>query len=205
VVIIDEAYHHFSPDESSIDMVAADQDVIVMRTFSKIYGMAGLRAGFLIAKPELQARLANDGPGINSRFGAGTISLTTAKAATASLADPNLVPARRKINADIRANTLEWMDKNGYTYYPGSQANFFMVDVKRPGKEFMAQMLQENVAIGRSWPAMPNYVRVTVGTNKEMDKFMGAFVKCMDKAPGTVNGASLYMPEYHIPTELYRG
>lgn len=202
VVIVDEAYHHFSTDESCIDLVSQDQDVIVMRTFSKIYGMAGLRAGFLIAKPELQAKLANVGPGINSRAGAGTISLMTAKAATASLADPTLVPTRRKINSDIRANTLEWMDKNSYVYMPGSQANFFMVDVKRPGREFAALMQKENVYIGRTWAAMPTYVRVTVGTQEEMDKFKVAFKKAYETAPLS---ASAYLENFvESPSELNR-
>ena len=80
----------------------------------------------------------------------------------------------------------------------------FMVDVKRPGREFQAAMLKENVAIGRTWAAMPNYVRVTVGTKQEMSKFESAFVKCMDMPPGAVNGASLHMPEFHVPSELYR-
>jgi histidinol-phosphate aminotransferase len=82
----------------------------------------------------------------------------------------------------------------------------FMVDVKRPGKEFQAAMLKENVAIGRTWSAMPNYVRVTVGTKAEMEKFQTAFVKCMDMPPGAANGAaSLHLPEFHVPSELYRG
>ena len=82
----------------------------------------------------------------------------------------------------------------------------FMVDVKRPGREFQQAMLKENVAIGRTWSAMPNYVRVTVGTKDEMQKFQTAFVKCMDTPPGAVNGAAeLFVPEYHVPSELYRG
>src|SRR5277367_1126328 len=70
VVVIDEAYHHFSTDESSIDLVAADQDVIVLRTFSKVYGMAGMRGGFFIAKPDLQAKLSKIGTGVTGN-GAG--------------------------------------------------------------------------------------------------------------------------------------
>ena len=138
VVIVDEAYHHFSNDESMIDYVAKDQDLIVMRTFSKIYGMAGLRAGFFIGKPELQAKL-DIGPGV-SRNGSGSVSMATAHACTASIEDKDLIPTRRKINADIRADTLEFLEKNGYKYYAGSQANFFMVDVKRPGREFASLM-----------------------------------------------------------------
>jgi histidinol-phosphate aminotransferase len=203
VVIIDEAYHHFSNDESCIDLVAQDKDVIVMRTFSKIYGMAGLRAGFAVARPDLIERF--DRVGGPSRSLA-SISITSAAAARASLQDKDLVPLRKKINSDIREETLEFLTKHGYKIVPGSQGNMFMVDVKRPGREFQAAMLKENVAIGRTWSAMPNYVRVTVGTKSEMEKFQTAFVKCMDMPPGAANGAAaLHMPEFHVPSELYRG
>jgi histidinol-phosphate aminotransferase len=203
VVIIDEAYHHFSDDESCIDLVAQDKDVIVMRTFSKIYGMAGIRAGFAVARPDLIERFDNVGGPSRSL---ASISITSAAAARASLQDKDLVPLRKKINSDIRAETLEFLTKHGYKIVPGSQGNMFMVDVKRPGKEFQSAMLRENVAIGRTWSAMPNYVRVTVGTKAEMEKFQAAFVKCMDTPPGTANGAAaLHLPEFHIPSELYRG
>jgi histidinol-phosphate aminotransferase len=203
VVIVDEAYHHFSTDESCIDLVAKDKDIIVLRTFSKIYGMAGIRAGFAVAKPELLAKFSAVSPAGRSL---ASISIVSAAAVTASLKDNDLVPLRRKINGDIRSETLEFLTKKGYKIVPGSQANMFMVDVKRPGREFGTSMIQENVAIGRSWPIMPNYVRVTVGTKDEMAKFQTAFVKCMDKSPATANGAAeLYVPEYHAPSELYRG
>jgi histidinol-phosphate aminotransferase len=203
VVIIDEAYHHFSDDESCIDLVAQDKDVIVMRTFSKIYGMAGLRAGFAVARPDLIERFKDVGGPSRSL---ASISITSAAAARASLQDKDLVPLRKKINSDIRSETLEFLTKHGYKVVPGSQGNMFMVDVKRPGREFQMAMLKENVAIGRTWSAMPNYVRVTVGTKAEMDKFQTAFVKCMDTPPGTVNGAAaLRLPQFHVPSELYRG
>ena len=203
VVIIDEAYHHFSNDESCIDLVAQDKDVIVMRTFSKIYGMAGLRAGFAVARPDLIERFGTVGGPSRSL---ASISITSAAAARVSLQDKDLVPLRKKINSDIRSETLEFLTKHGYKIVPGSQGNMFMVDVKRPGKEFQSAMLKQNVAIGRSWPAMPNYVRVTVGTKSEMEKFQTAFVKCMDMPPGAANGAAeLHLPEFHVPSELYRG
>jgi histidinol-phosphate aminotransferase len=202
VVIVDEAYHHFSNDESVIDQVAADQDVIVLRTFSKIYGMAGIRAGFAVARPDLLAKFADVAAPARSL---ASISITSAAGARASLQDKDLVALRRKINTDTRNDTLEFLTKKGYKIVPGSQANMFMVDVQRPGTDFKNSMLKENVAIGRSWPAMPNYVRVTVGTPDEMKKFQTAFVKCMDQTHTTM-GASLYMPEqYHVPSELYRG
>lgn len=200
VVIVDEAYFHFSNDESVVPLVATEKDLIVTRTFSKIYGMAGLRAGIVIAHPDLLAKFDNVAPGARQL---ASISITSAAGARASLEDKGLVPLRRKINADIRHDTLEFMDKHGYKTIPGSQANFFMVDVQRPGKEFQAAMLKNNVAIGRTWAALPTYVRVTVGTKPEMEKFQTAFVKCMDKAPSTAN-AYLEEPEFHIPTELFR-
>jgi histidinol-phosphate aminotransferase len=199
VVIVDEAYHHFSTDDSMIDYVAKDDDLIVMRTFSKIYGMAGLRAGFFIGKPELQDKLQTLGPTVG-RNGSASVSMATAHAATCSVQDKDLIPTRRKINGDIRADTLAWLEKNNYKYYPGSQANFFMVDVKRPGREFSALMQKEDVFIGRTWPAMPNYVRVTVGTADEMKKFQTAFKKAYETAPSS---AHLDLP-YTAYSELDR-
>ena len=203
VVIIDEAYHHFSNDESSISFVSDDKDVIVLRTFSKIYGMAGIRAGLAIARPDLLQKFSTVAPAVRSL---ASISIVSAAAARASLQDKDLVPLRRKINGDIREETLAFMSKKGYKVLPGSQANFFMVDVGRPGAEFHKSMLEEKISIGRTWASLPNMVRVTVGTKDEMAKFQTAFVKCMDKKPDTANGAaSLYLPEYHVPSELYRG
>ncbi|MDE1177885.1 MAG: pyridoxal phosphate-dependent aminotransferase [Edaphobacter sp.] len=201
VVIVDEAYFHFSDHESVLDQVAADKDIIVLRTFSKIYGMAGLRAGYAAGRPDLLAKFNTVAAPARSL---ASISITSSAAARASLLDKDLVSLRRKINSDVRAETLEFLTKKGYKIVPGSQANMFMVDVKRPGRAFQMQMMKENVAIGRTWAAMPNYVRVTVGTKDEMAKFETAFVKCMDQAPGTVNGAELHLPEHYVPSELHR-
>jgi histidinol-phosphate aminotransferase len=197
IVIVDEAYHHFSDHEPMVDQVIADKDIIITRTFSKIYGMAGLRAGLLIAKPELQAKLAELGPAV-TRNAASEVSMATALACLACIKDEGLIPTRRKINTDIRETTLAWLDKKGYKYYPGSQSNFFMVDVKRPGREFAALMQKEDVYIGRTWAAMPKYVRVTVGTAPEMKKFQTAFAKVYDTAASV---AHLDLP-YTAPSEL---
>ena len=203
VVIVDEAYHHFSTDDSCIDLVAADKDVIVLRTFSKIYGMAGLRAGFMIAKPELQGKVRMIGTAAGTGTGMGSVAISTAAACTAGLKDASLIPARRKINKDIRENVLEWMDKNGYPYMKGSQANFFQADVKRPGKEFSALMTADHVHIGRTWAAMPNYVRVTVGTQEEMEKFKVAFKRAYETAP-LPKSAYLHLPDHYSELDFRR-
>jgi histidinol-phosphate aminotransferase len=202
MVIVDEAYHHFSNDESCIDLVGQDQDIIVMRTFSKIYGMAGLRAGLAFARPDYFQKFRTVSPMAASL---ASISFTSAAGANAALKDKDVVPQRRKINADIRSETLEFLTKGGYTILPGSQTNFFMVDVKRPGGEFQRTMLEEKVAIGRTWPVMPNYVRVTVGTREEMAKFQTAFVKCMNLPCDPVSATSRLDTPALNPSELHRG
>ncbi|MGI4853998.1 MAG: aminotransferase class I/II-fold pyridoxal phosphate-dependent enzyme [Janthinobacterium lividum] len=199
IVIVDEAYHHFSDQDSVIDMVAADKDVIVLRTFSKIYGMAGVRAGFAFGRPDLLARFETVTP--NDRQ-IGSISLTSAAAAAASLNDKQLVPLRRKINKDTLDDTLAFLSKGGYKFVPNPQANMFMVDVKRPGAEVQHAMIGEKVAIGRVWPIMPTYVRVTVGLPEEMKKFQVAFHKVMNEPTKPM---AAHLDRFDIPHELNRG
>ena len=170
ILLVDEAYIHFSEGTPSLDLVKADKDLIVLRTFSKVYGMAGLRCGFAIARPDLLAKIQT--------YGMNSMPILAVAAATSSLQTPDLVPQRRKINTDIRTSVFEWMASNNYKFIP-SQTNCFMVDTGRPGKEVMTAMAQHNVYIGRVWPVWPTYVRITVGTRTEMDKFQVAFKEVM--------------------------
>jgi histidinol-phosphate aminotransferase len=170
IVLLDEAYIHISGDRMCSDLVAQDKDVIILRTFSKIYGLAGIRAGAALARPDLMAKLAG--------HSAGALPITAMAAGIASLKSKNVVPERRKIIADIRNDVFAWMDKHHFSYVP-SVSNKFMVDVKRPGREVQDAMLAEKVSIGRVWPSWPTHVRVTVGTQEEMEKFKAAFLKVM--------------------------
>jgi histidinol-phosphate aminotransferase len=170
VVMVDEAYTHISGAPFNTDLVAKDNDVMVLRTFSKIYGMAGLRAGAAIARPDLIEKMAG--------FSAGMLPITGMAAASASLEQKTLVPERRKAIGDVRNDTLAFLAKNNFHYVP-SVSNCFMVDTKRPGNEIVMAMRKEKVYIGRVWSAWPTYVRVTVGTQEEMNKFKAAFVKVM--------------------------
>src|SRR5947209_12437951 len=175
VVLVDEAYIHFADGaDTAIDLVKANQDVIVLRTFSKIYGMAGLRCGFAIARPDLLAKLEHCG-------GWSALPITAVAAATASLKHEHLVADRKLINSTVRQKTFDWLSRNGYSYVP-SQTNFFMVDTKRPAKEVIDAMAAKNVFIGRIWPAWPTYARITVGTQAEMDAFTPAFDAVMKNA-----------------------
>ncbi|HWY20407.1 MAG TPA: pyridoxal phosphate-dependent aminotransferase [Candidatus Acidoferrum sp.] len=171
IVMVDEAYLHFCDAPSTLDLVKAGKDVVVLRTFSKTYGMAGLRCGFAVARPDLLEKIMD-------RAGWNFMPITALVAASASLKDPRLVPERRRINASIRQETFQWLDRNGYSYIP-SESNCFLLDTKRPGKQVIDAMAQQNVFIGRIWPVMPNCVRITVGTHDEMQQFQSAFQKVM--------------------------
>jgi histidinol-phosphate aminotransferase len=171
VVMVDEAYIQFCDAPSTIDLVKAGKDIILLRTFSKIYGMAGLRCGFAIARPDLLKKVAE-------AAGWNFMPITAVVGASASLKDSTLVADRKRINATIRQETFEWLDRNGYSYTP-SEANFFLLETKRPGKEVIDAMAKQKVYVGRIWPVMPTWVRVTVGTQEEMAQFQAAFHKVM--------------------------
>ena len=174
IVLVDEAYIHFSDATSVVDLVRADKDVILLRTFSKLFGMAGLRCGLALGRPDLLDKMYNYG-------GGNFMPVTACAAASASLKHSTLVPERKKINSAIRTRVFQWLDSNGYSYIP-SQSNCFMLDTKRPAKEVIDAMAKQNVFIGRVWPLMPTYSRITVGTQAEMDQFQAAFKKVMTGA-----------------------
>ena len=174
VVMIDEAYIHFSDAPSTLDLVKADKDVLVLRTFSKIYGMAGLRCGAVFGKPDLIEKVDKYG-------GWNFMPITALVAATASLKDAQLVPERKRINSEVRGRVFGWLDSNGYSYVP-SQSNCFMLDTKRNGKDVIEAMAAQHVHIGRIWPVWPTHVRITVGTASEMDQFQVALKKVMTSA-----------------------
>jgi histidinol-phosphate aminotransferase len=99
-------------------------------------------------------------------------------AATASLKSKGLVPERRKIIAGVRENVFEFLDKHNFQYVP-SVSNKFMVNVNRPGGQIIEALRNEKIYIGRVWPSWPTYVRVSIGTQDEMNKFKTAFLKVM--------------------------
>jgi histidinol-phosphate aminotransferase len=170
VIMIDEAYYHLAGISPCTDMVAADKDVIVLRTFSKIYGMAGIRAGAAIGRPDLLEKMG--------AFMAGALPTTAMGAANASLKVKTLIPERREKIKIIREDTLAFLDKHGFKTVT-SVSNKFMVDTKRPAQDVIMAMRKEKVYIGRPWPVWPTYVRVTVGTQDDMNKFKSAFLKVM--------------------------
>lgn len=170
ILLVDEAYIHLSDAPDTLDLVRAGKDLIVLRTFSKVYGMAGIRCGLAVGRPDLLAKL--------QPFGMNAMPITGSAAANVSLLETELVPTRKKIIADTRNQTFDWLQTNGYKFIP-SVSNCFMIDTGRDGKGVIAAMQAKNVYIGRTWPIWPNYVRITVGTPAEMAKFQTAFKEVM--------------------------
>ncbi len=170
VTMIDEAYTHIAGAPFNSDLVAADKDVVILRTFSKIYGCAGLRAGAALARPDLQAKIGG--------FSITMMPITGMAAASASLEVKSLVPERRKYIADVREGVFEFLEKHGFGYVK-SVSNCFMLDVGRPGGDIVAGLRREKVYVGRTWPVWPNHVRVTVGTREEMAAFQAALLQVM--------------------------
>jgi histidinol-phosphate aminotransferase len=147
----------------------------VLRTFSKVYGMAGLRCGLALGRPDLLAKL--------KAFGQNAMPITGAAAARASLLDAALVPERKKIIGDVRSETISWLRAKGFKVIGESESNCFMIDTGRNGRAIMAAMKARKVYIGRTWPIWPNAVRISVGTAEEMAAFKTAFAAVMAIPP----------------------
>jgi histidinol-phosphate aminotransferase len=185
ILVIDEAYVHFSGRENmSTDLVRADKDVVVLRTFSKLYGMAGLRAGAAYGRPDLLAQLG--------KFGrTGNLSVATMACAAASMkANTTIMPERIAINRKNRERAFEHMEKLGVSYIP-SVSNFFMMSVKgMTAAQVGTAMAAKKVLLAGAnrWPEWPQHIRVTVGTYEEMGKFNTALAQVVNEGPTVAKG-----------------
>ena len=180
ILVIDEAYIHFSGRENmSTDLVKADKDVVVLRTFSKIYGMAGLRAGIVYARPDLLAQLGKFDRG-------GNLSQATMACAAASLkANATVLPERIATYQQNRALAYGQMDKLGVKYVP-TVGNFFMMSIKgMTGAQIGTAMAAKKVHLASAgrWPEWPDYIRVTVGSKDDMTKFNSALAEVVKEGP----------------------
>jgi histidinol-phosphate aminotransferase len=174
MILVDEAYFHYadSPDyESVIPLVKDHPNLIVARTFSKVYGMAGLRCGYCVAQPETIKRMH----GFQMWDSVNTMALA---AASASLDDDSQVTNGKKMNSEAKSYTLTELEKMGYKSIP-SQANFIMFDCKKPVVPIIKAMKDKNVAVGRLFPTYPNHMRLTIGKQSEMESFVSAFRQVM--------------------------
>ncbi len=173
VVLVDEAYHDFVDDKSyrsCIDMVLKGENVIVSRTASKIHGMAALRIGFAIARPDIIARLGKHVTGATNIFGT--------QAVIASIGDTEYQDFVKAKNREGRALLVDTLTKLGKRVAP-SQANFVFFQAGMSGEALRVAMLAKGFMIGRAFPPYNDWSRVSIGTPDEMQAFVKALPAAM--------------------------
>jgi histidinol-phosphate aminotransferase len=186
-VLVDEAYFEYAdhPDyTTTIPLVARFPNVVVSRTFSKIYGMAGLRVGYAVAAPDTAARFRR-------WLSPGSLSGVSVAAAVAALSEADRPALERTRNRETRMAMATRFEKAGYRVAP-SEANFVLVDVRRDVAGFQAACRQRDVHIARPFPPLTTWARVTVGTPDEMDRAMPVLLDVLAKPDATSARAEIH-------------
>ncbi len=174
MILVDEAYFHYadSPDyESVIPLVKEHPNLVVSRTFSKIYGMAGLRCGYCVAQKEAIDRMRS-----NQMW--DSVNIMALAAASASLDDTEQVPNGQRLNSETKTFVISELQRMGHKTIP-SQANFIMFDCKKPVVPLIKTLKERSVHVGRLFPALPNHMRLTIGKKSEMEIFLETFRELM--------------------------
>lgn len=172
-VLIDEAYHHFVDDPAyatSVPYVLEGRPVIITRTFSKISGLAGMRLGYAVASAEFVNRMRP--------FTTGTISAVVKWGGVAALKDTASQARVKRMTIDLRRKATTELQALGYTSIP-SECNFFMTHIRRPVVPVIEEFRKRGVLVGRPFPPMLEHLRVSIGTEDEMRRFMVAFKDIM--------------------------
>jgi histidinol-phosphate aminotransferase len=183
VVLIDEAYHEYVADPSyatAIPIALSNPRVVVTRTFSKVFGMAGMRAGYAVGQPDTLKKMSSWLLGSN-------VNQLALAAATTTVADKAHIAEEVRRNREARAFTRNFFESSGYTVH-AADANFFMVDIRRDAKDFKMECVKHKVAIGRSFPAVPTHARISIGTMPEMKKAVSVFHTVLTTQVSTSSG-----------------
>jgi len=169
VILVDEAYHHFVEDghyASAFEWMGKAPNLLVVRTFSKIYGLAGMRLGYGVASKEIIDAMRPHRVWSNA-------NVAVLNAAIASLEDTGHVPRTRRLMNGTRQWLCAEMEKDGRATIP-SEANFVMIDVGSDVAPLIAALRERNVLVGRKFPSLPSWLRVSIGTPEEMRRFVSA-------------------------------
>jgi histidinol-phosphate aminotransferase len=203
VTIVDEAYHEYisSPFEpwsfqsypSAIDLVRSGKNVLVVRTFSKVYGLAGARIGYAVGPTAVISSMRG-----NQIY--ATISRPSLEAAKASLNDESHIMNTLKLARDAKEYCFHQFDQMGLEYIP-SQTSFFMVDVGREADPVRVQLAQRGIYVRAGW-GMPDHLRVSTGTKQEMMDFIEDLAEILG---GILNPlADVNDPDIPAGFELYQ-
>lgn len=176
-VLVDEAYHHFVEDpayRSASELIARHENLLVVRTFSKVFGLAGLRLGYAVGSPAaIQALRAH------AFFSNANAAVLTA--ALASLADAEHVARTRRRLNDTRRWLCRELEREGRRYIP-SEANFLMVDLGTDVKPVIDAFRARKILVGRRFPSLPTWLRVSIGTQAEVEVFARALRQILPRA-----------------------
>lgn len=174
VILVDEAYHEFVDDPSyasALPLIASQPRIFVSRTFSKIYGLAGLRIGYAFGQPATLSRMAPH------RVSNGVGALAQV-AAVAALNDTQQMAREQQLNREARAFTTRVFTELGFHVIP-SQTNFVFVNIKRDAREFQNACRAEGLIVGRPFPPMTQWTRISIGTMDEMRRAAPVFRKLL--------------------------
>jgi histidinol-phosphate aminotransferase len=175
-VLVDEAYFEYGTMagyETMIPLAVQNPRVVVARTFSKCFGMAGIRLGYAIAHADTIKKM-------EAWDDISAISVLALAGGRAALAVPDQwVKDEQKRNAEARSFTQKWFADRGYTP-TDSQTNFMFIDIKRPARDFRDACMKDGVLVGRDFPPYEkSHVRISVGTMAEMQKAVQVFEKAL--------------------------
>lgn len=176
-IVVDEAYHEYVSDrsyESMTSVAFATPRVLVARTFSKVYGLAGLRAGYGVGHESTIAEVAP----WTLDIGVNTMAALAAQASIAAPGAGDHLARERALNAEARELTVRFFRDAGYRP-AAAEANFVMVDVRRDVNEFRKACRAQGIAIGRAFPPLPTHARVSIGTREEMEQAIAVFGRAL--------------------------
>lgn len=169
-VLVDEAYHHFveSPlHRSAAELLPRHGNLLVVRTFSKIYGLAGLRLGYALGAPALIE-------GLRTHAFASNANAAALAGALASLEDVEHVARTRQRLNDTRRALCRELERDGRRYMP-SETNFVMIHVGRDVAPVIEALRLRKVLVGRRFPSLAEWLRVSIGTDADMAAFLRVF------------------------------
>ena len=178
VVMVDEAYIELTdrPDYTSmIDLVREGENVVVMRTFSKLFGMAGMRVGYGIGRPDIAKIIAD-----HVMAWPNGVGLAAAKAC---YTDDEFIAFSRSKIFEGRDMVVDTLRENGIEALP-SQTNFVFANIGRNGFDFQRRMAERKILIRGRWPSYPDYIRVSMGKIEDIETFQTVFTDVFRGEPG---------------------
>ncbi len=183
VILIDEAYHDYVTDpayKTAMDIAKSTPNVFVARTFSKAYGMAGLRVGYAVGDAEVIKRL-------NEFRMPYAVNLPAIAAATGALANQKHIDEERGRNTSVKTFTIKAFEQMGFKA-TDSQTNFIFVNINRPAAAFRDACREAGVMVGRDFPPYEKtHCRISIGTQQEMERAVGVFKKVLAASTSTAN------------------